>query len=183
MSENNANLVMSGQRNGAYLNTTALQVRLDTAPLIKEIQQQLQGYIVTFAHSPEGTIMENKIKIGTPLANDVGVQRIISHIRMLFNSHTAQGSITETRYEFFLERVHKSLATMILLNTDSWGIDRKERQHIMALIMNSLILFASRPIADGERKSLTESVQVHESSHTKETGSGFNILNFGKKNN
>ena len=177
--EQNYNNVMS--KNNSYVNSSALQTRLDTTGLLQKLELYLQGYHVKYIQTEKG-VEEKIVKLSEPLANEMGVQRILARFSTLFNSHMAQGNVSETRYEFFLERVHKDLAISILLNRTAWGIKSEEASYIMSLFMNPLQLFASRTINDGERRSLTESVKVMESSQVREqSGSGFQLFSFGKK--
>jgi len=139
--------------NDAYIEPNILQLRLDTRDLLDNIKSFLKGGRIVYQQDATGRIDAKFISEGSALANDMGVQSVVSWISMQLNPSTVQGNISFNQYLSFLERTRKRLAKNLLINSPRYDIERQDRAFIIDAIMNMLELFISRCLDNKERES------------------------------
>ena len=171
------NLVSSNQ---GFNDNSALQVRLDTAKILEDLRTYLRGYYVEHVQTSEG-VQAQKIQVGNPKANELGVQSIMSYAGMLINGQTVQGNIDRDQYELFVKEVHLDLSEDLVINRYKWDVKEEDMFGIVNTLIGSLQLFATRPIQNKERESYQNWMRTVESTHTKEKDSGFNLFGGFKK--
>jgi len=148
---------------------TALGIRLDTRPLLDDIELWLRGSRIVAKEDSKGGICYEKVSFGRPKANELGIQSILSVASTVFNSHFVQGNWSEQRYEMFIEEFHDSLLWTTMINLYDWGIDESDYEIIVDHLVNSIQGFASRLIGNKERESYENTVRTIESTHVKES--------------
>lgn len=143
-----------------YQDFNALQLRLDTQKLHRDIYNFLKGTttVVQFDKAT-GQYAETELIQGQPLANDKGIQNILNLIVSVFNSHTVQGNTKNDDFREILYFMEIHLAQQLTYNALIWGIDKKNRRHIKNTIMLMAQLFLSRTIDNLEREGLKPLVQ------------------------
>ena len=157
MSESETNNITS---NVGYQDFSALQLRLDTQKLHKDIWNFLKGSIIIQTYNPN-TQESNEVELqsGHALANEEGIQNILSFIVGTCNSHTVQGNTDKAELYEILYTMNIQLAQMLTMNSTKWGIDKKNRRHIINTLIHMLHLFLSRTINNEERKSYVSLVK------------------------
>lgn len=143
-----------------YQDFNVLQLRLDTQKLHRDILNFLEGksVIVVFDEQKE-TFKEIEQARGTALANDEGIQNLLNFVVSTINSHTVQGNTDKNELYEILYSTYLHLAKMLMLNSGKWGIDNKNREHILETLMLMIRLFLSRTIGNEERKSYQPLIQ------------------------
>lgn len=145
--------------NDPYIEPNVLQYRLDTDGLIDKIKAFLAGGRITYEKDIEtGHIKSRFIKEGKPIANDLGVQSIVSWIAIQVNSAVVQGNWKEDRFNVFLESTHKELAKNLLVNSPRYNIDPQDRSFIVSGIMGLFEMFVSRLLDNAERDSYAQNL-------------------------
>ena len=158
---------------------TAITFRLDTRPLLDDIELWLRGSRL-LVKDVNGKAFIDSVPFGKPKANDVGIQSILALASTVFNNHFVQGNWKEQRYEDFIEEFHDSLLWNTWINLYDWGINESDYEVIVDHIVQAMIGFASRLIDNKERESYYPTMRTIESSTIREQPQkGFSL--FGKK--
>jgi len=154
-----------------YVNSTALELRLQTDQIIERIDSFLRGSTTLTVQDAEGKITNKEIKTGTKLLNKVGVAHIVNYVSSIINSAVVQGNYSEDWYRFNLEKTHKNLAFIIAVNTPTWEIIPTARHSIMSFIMEIVKPFLSRLIDNKERESYAQTIKSSENvTHNQQGG-------------
>lgn len=137
---------------------SALQIRLVTQQHLMDIENMLRGVRETVVDE-NGVPSVKLIKIGTPYANEEGVQGIMKWVRGVINPHFVQGNFpvekggVSTVYNDFIKHFQIDFGTDLVLNCGEWGIPDKKIEGLIDCIMSEIRGFASRLIANKERDS------------------------------
>lgn len=164
-----------------YGQATAITMRLDTRPLLDDIELWLRGSRILVNTDEDNNLKYEKVDFGTPKANDIGVQSILSMVSSVFNSQFVQGNWKEDRYEDFIFEFHDSLLWNTWINLYDWGVAEDDYEVVVDHIMHCMIGFASRLIGNKERESYAPTMRSVETMHTKESGGGSIASLFSKK--
>lgn len=155
---------------------TILKYRLDTATVLAAIQTYLEGKTTLFEKGEDGQLQAYVQEISAPKANAEGIHALMSFLQSVVNAPAVQGNFTtESRYDFFIYEVNVSLVKMVVINCPAWEIQDEDIEPICDFIMQLIIPFASRLIANKERESYMGSLQSQETI-TKDRG-GIHIPN------
>jgi len=135
-------------------NPTFLQLRLDTRPLIKEIELFLSAKrTVLIEDKKTGEIYEEEREVGKPLANSEGITAILNFVNLRANHHVVQGNFNREEYYWLVSDTRKELAMSIILNCLNWGIEDNKLDFIIDSILGFIKPFLSRLVDNEERKS------------------------------
>ena len=159
---------------------SALSIRLDTRPLLDDVELWLRGSRIVTKNDEHGNIVYENIKFGKAKVNEIGIQSILGLASTVLNSQFVQGNWKEQRYEDFVAEFHDSLMWSTWINLYDWGIDENDYEGVVDHIMHCVIGFASRLINNKERDSYKDTVRTIETSQIRDRGGGFSL--FGKKN-
>lgn len=149
--------------NDGYTSAGMAQMRLDTGPLLDNIEAFLRGKrILRYEETKEG-YRPVFGAVGKPKANEEGIQSIMQSVSQLFSPHTVQGNFAD-RQELneFLCYVQKGLAKDIMANRVDWDIKRQDYSGIIRKIMFTAEPFFSRLIGNKERDSYATTMRIHE---------------------
>ena len=152
----------------AYTTETALRIRLDTIPIKYQIQMFLEGKQESIEKNQAGNLVKITKDRGIPMANAIGIQRIMSYVESAINSQVVQGNLKQDQYEWFMMRTRKELARHLFVNMYDWGIKEEEYPLISDMICLLIELFVSRVVNNEERKSYANFM-----SHFENSQSGF----------
>jgi hypothetical protein len=145
------------QQTGATMNqnynSTALELRLDTQPIIDKIELFLSGMKTVYIEDANGQILVKKIKISTPKMNEEGTEYIISFLTSVFSSAVVQGNWKEDFFRERLYEIREQLAFAIMVNTHKWEIIPTSRHMIMTILMETMAGYLSRLLENKERAS------------------------------
>lgn len=146
--------------NIAHNNPSYIQMRLDLQRLHEKVLNLLEGTLKIEKVDPNtGLILQEVIKKGIPLANDIGVQNILSFVTQVVNEHTVQGNTAKDELNHILQDMHIHLAEMMLFNSQEWGIKKKHRSHIVREIMYLCYLVLTRTVDNKERESYSPTIE------------------------
>ena len=175
------NIQSFNQSNDGYTNAGVIQLRLDTGPMLDNIEAFLRGQrIHHYDYSGKGA-MPVMASIGRPKMNDEGVQSIMSWLTPLFSPHTVQGNFaTREELEDYLCRLEKSLGAYLWKNRREWETKIEEVDGIIDMIMNTAEPFFTRLLQNKERESYSNTMQTVERSQTSSNGGLLGI--FGGRN-
>ena len=101
MDRENNELLQGTNRN--YVNQTALQYRLNTEPLLQQIEFFLSGKRVVLEEI-NGELKEKKMQIGYSRMNDKGVQNVVNYVTSIINPAVVQGNLGNEQYENIVYR-------------------------------------------------------------------------------
>jgi len=158
----------------SYNDFNALKIRLDTTPIISDIELFLRGARIIIEKNDEtGVIRSKKVPItkgqNQAKANDSGIHSILNWISATINSQTVQGNFPadnngfSPKYDAYIYEYHIELTKQILLNSYNWEISEDEINGIVEFIMLLIIPFMSRLIDNKERESYAETFKTLES--------------------
>jgi len=145
-----------------------LRMRLDTQPLLNQIELFLRGSRYTIDQDKNGNINTRKISMGIPKANDIGIQSLLNWLSSTINPHVVQGNFPVDKhgysqmYEIYIKDFQINLGKYIVLNCYNWDMDEDEMEGIIDFIMNLIIPFMSRCIGNQERKSYAKTMESKE---------------------
>lgn len=165
--------------NIGYAAASALQIRLDTKPILDDIELFLRGARLIVEQDAKGQIKCKKVTIGTAKANDLGIQGILNLVTAIINPQVVQGNFTNDLWTDYVVNFHMNLATNIVNNCYNWKILDDDIDLIIDFIMPLVEAFTSRLIDNEERKSYAETIKTFESSSTREGKTGGRIFNNG----
>jgi hypothetical protein len=153
--------------NKGYDTANVIQIRLNTDPVIRQLEIYLKGYAEVITIDNQGNERASLTQIGEPLANSKGIQAIMSFFELVFNPQSVQGNFpTYDEYAQFLERTRKDLATDLIINLNHYGINRKSYNAIMSRLMRIVETFSSRLIGNKERESYVNTIRTSETNST-----------------
>jgi|TARA_R100000093_G_C1907539_1_gene61763 hypothetical protein len=156
--------------NRFYTGSTALQIRLDTKPIIDDIELFLRGARIIVEQDEKGKITSKKVKVGEQKANDLGIQSILNIVSAIFNPQVVQGNFDIEQWEFFVYQFHINLSTNIVNNCYNWQIIDDDMDIIIDFIMPLVEAFTSRMIDNEERKSYSDTIKTIESNPIQRQG-------------
>ena len=145
-----------------------LKMRLDTQPLLDQIEYFMRGARWTIEQSQDGKIQTKKITMGVPKANDLGIQSILNWLTSTINPQTVQGNFPVDKhgysqmYEYYIFEFQVNLGKYLVLHCYDWNIDDDELEGIIDFIMNLVKPFMSRLIGNQERKSYAKTMESKE---------------------
>ena len=145
----------------SFENASIIQMRLDTEPLLKQIENFLSGKRAYLSKDGENYVEAEK-KVGKPLVNSNGVNMLLHIIHMRMNHHVVQGNFDKEHYYMFLERSRKELVDQVTVNCYNWAIDDNDIELIVDTIMAFIEPFTSRLIDNKERESYMQQFQMRE---------------------
>lgn len=154
--------------NQGYQDATALHYRLDTRPILEDLEAFLKGfYLKPVVNQVTGEYELRPVSSGsdgviTPKANSKGINSIMAFVSLKINSQCVQANFTSEQYNDYIDEVHEDLADMLMMNAPDWGIDESDYQIIVSSIMHIIIPFFTRPIDNKERDSYGASMQTRE---------------------
>lgn len=149
--EKNTFAMMNQQQ---QLNNSFLQYRLDTRPLMRDIEIFLSAQKLVLKQNKEGQFYEDVDKFGKPLASKEGITALLNIMRLsMMNEHVVQGNLKREDYQTILMTSRKELTDHIIVNCYDWGIDDTKLNVIIDSIMRFFKLFISRTIDNKERDS------------------------------
>ena len=159
----------------------ALQVRLDTDPLLEKAEIFLRGYKLAHTQDSDGKIITQRINLGVAKANELGIQSILNIVSTTINPQTVQGNFyvdgqgLSLKYEDFLYWFRVDFIDVLVTNAPNWSIADSEIDNIYNAICNLVELFLSRLLNNEERKSYGETMKSTESNVI--SGGGIPLLN------
>lgn len=139
--------------NFGYNTDSILRIRLDTQQVIQQIEYFLKGKITRVTFDEQQQPIEKEIKIGTELANEQGIQAILSFATSVINPQVVQGNYEWDTWREEISWCREQLAKDVFVNHDDWGIDPKNINLICNTVMNSIKPFLTRLVNNEERKS------------------------------
>ena len=177
--QENQSIEAYNQSNDGYTTAGVIQIRLDTGPLLDQLEAFLRGSRQQgYTTNPQGATVPVFQTIGRPKMNDIGVQSVMSWLTPLISPHTVQGNYpTINDLQEFLCRVEEDIYCYLMINIHEFGISHYEIDGIVDMIMNAAEPFLTRTIANKERDSYSNTM-THQSRVSQEGGRG--ILGFLK---
>ena len=167
--------------NMGYMNSSALQMRLETADKIEAIERFLSGHqYISIQNKETGKVTYQKAKVGKRLMNDEGVAHLTNYVAAIINPQVVQGNYGLDWYRQMIELTHKRIAEMIVANRPKWEIDPHAKSSIVGFIMEYVKPFLSRLIENKERESYAATIRSVESSTMQQSG-GFMSNAIGMK--
>ncbi len=165
---------------GYSMSQGVLQLRLETQPIIDQIELFLKGEKLVIRENKEGEIQTQVLKIGERKSNDIGIQSIVGYVANIINSQTVQGNFKSEQYDKLIEEIHIELFKYILDNQYEWEMKTKEIAGILGSIIKLILAFLSRPINNKERDSYgTIKYTESNTSNATQSSSGIGFLRGG----
>lgn len=162
---------------------SALQIRLDTEPLLSKIEFFLRGLEVDYVLNKETGQTEptvRKVEREQKL-NEKGIYAMLNYCRGLINSQTVQGNYVKEDYLAFIIEKRIELTERLIINFYEWNVITEETiNEITDFIMNIVEPFLSRTIDNKERDSYGQTMKTVESNRVA-TGGGFPNIFGGQK--
>lgn len=141
-----------------------IKIRLDPTEILRDLELYLRAAKVIGKEDEKGNYLEETVVVGTPLANEAGVNGIMGYLRTTISPQNVQGNLTWERYDRLIFEIHTDLATIMSAKRREWGINITDYDFILDTIMHSLQMFISRLVENKERESYTESMRTEERS-------------------
>ncbi len=152
--ENKEKNTFAMMNNAQMANNSFLQYRLDTRPLMRDIEIFLSAQKLVLKQNKDGQFYEDVDKFGEPMANKQGITALLNIMRLsMMNEHIVQGNLKREDYQNLLMNARKELTDHIIINCYEWGIDDTKLNVIIDSIMRFFKLFISRTIDNKERDS------------------------------
>lgn len=170
MAEQTATGTANQQDNRGYNMASALEVRLNTKPILDECEIFLSGKKMIATKDKTGKISIEYVSVGTPKMNDLGVQSLINRLSLILNNAVVQGNYEEERYRNEIGQIRKSIAKDVMLNLNNWAVKESEYMGIIDSIMTPIKAFLSRTVGNKERESYDNTIKVTESNTVQQKG-------------
>jgi len=158
------------QSNDGYTTAGVIQIRLDTGPLLDQLEAYLRGTRLTgYKETGDGAMIPIYQKIGKEKMNDNGVQSVMSWLTPIISPHTVQGNYpTVDDLQEYLCRVEQDIYCYLMINLEEFEISLYEIDGVTDMIMNTVEPFLTRTIQNKERESYaataTHSERIQQSS-------------------
>ena len=178
MEAHNEQIITSNPQD--YVSSSAIEIRLKTDHLLAQIEKQLRGANHIMVDKGDGTFSIEKQLFGRPLANEEGIQKIITFISTIISPAVVSGNFKEDYYHDYIEDFENTFSRMLIKNVHRWGMKINDCESIYNSILFLVIPFISRTINDGERKSMSISTHTQET-NTVQNKNGFNLFGGFKK--
>ena len=167
--------IFSSNNSDQYNSPSAIEMRLDTKPLLSQIEKQLRGATSVLVYEADGTPKYETHTFGEPLANDVGIQKIMTFISSIVSSSVVSGNFKEDYFHDYINDFEDTFSKMLIKNRLRWGMKIDDCDSLYNTILFLVIPFISRLINDGERKSMSISTHTQET-NTVQGKEGFNLF-------
>lgn len=168
------------QSNDGYTSAGVIQLRLDTGPMLDQLEAFFRGRRIVGYSERGGSIVPQYGPAGTPKMNDEGVQSLMSWLTPLFSPHTVQGNFKDRQeLNVFLCYLQKGLAKNIMANREKWGIRRSDYSGIIREIMCAAEPFFTRLLENKERESYANTMRTVENNKVDKGGFSLNPFNKG----
>ena len=153
MSDEAAEYEGFNQSNDGYSDASLIQFRLDTGPMLDNLEAFFRGRRITGSkETKEGVIVPTYGSIGKPKMNNEGIQSLLSWLTTMFSPHTVQGNKTEEEFIDFMVNFEVNIKTYVMINLKIWDIRREDYSGICDLICHFAEMFFSRTIDNKERE-------------------------------
>lgn len=173
----NSDYSQNESANMDFNNASVLQVRLDTDPIIRQLEVTLKGSILKVMQAEDGTIYDEEFKISEPMCNEIGYQAIINNVSAILNRQGLQSFLQDDqKYRDYVSRYYKRFITDLMRNRVRWGVEKQYFPVITHSVMNSIELILTQAIKGGTRQSISASTRVTESSSAGQKGSVMNLF-------
>lgn len=166
----------SGLASMQNITNSALQIRLDTTPLLDKIEVFLRGSFFVMGQDQDGKPIKHEIKCGERKANDKGIQSIVNFVSSIINPHVVQGNFDKETYDSYICEVNTDIAVHIVTNCYVWEIDDNDIDVIIDFIMKLVIPFVSRLIDNKERESYISTLKTLETLTSEKKKEGFKLF-------
>ena len=158
-----------------YATLSALQLRLNTQPLLDQLEMFLKGERTVYSEVG-GKINSEKITTGKEKVNDKGVQSIMAYVSSIINPSVVQGNFDAEQYENYIYNCRLELTEDVVINRGIYNIDGDDLNLIINFCMKLIEPFISRLIDNKERDSYEATLRTVENSRL-ETGKKFGLFN------
>ena len=162
--------------NGFGGNENTLRLRIETDSLLDKVEEFLTGEQTVYGKGKEGGMVVQKIPLGVPLCNSIGRQQIMQLCSQIINQHQVQGNLTKEEINQLMNDVKMDLAWEFFINFKEWGIQARNRKHIVRTIEKTIRIFLSRCKDNKERESYAQTVRMHETSTLTPDKKGWNLF-------
>ena len=182
-----SNSVGVSSNNSGYYAATALQIRLDTSPIVRQIEMYLKGERTVLVDiDGNGTLDTKVVWRGKPLVSEEGLQNVMMFIESVFNTQVVQANFPDTKkmdgytmYAKYLKRTRMDLSEHLMKNLKAYGIEERNYNGMISTIMRFIEAFMTRALYNKERESYANTIQTRENVQTLPQKSGFKIPFFG----
>lgn len=165
---------VEAMNNAGYYATSALSIRLDVTPLVRQIEMYLMGAReVMFDSDGNGTPDTKKLEFGEPLVSAQGRQGIMMFVECVFNSQVVQANFPDTKkmdgytmYAKFLRRTRRDLACHLTKNAKAYGIKPNQFSGLIQTLMRFIEAFMTRALYNKERESYANTIKSVENLQT-----------------
>jgi len=163
--------------NNAYYQTaTALQIRLDTSPVIEQIEMYLKGAREELRENDKGEQYKTLVAVGKPLLSDEGIQWIMNFVGTIFNPQVVQGNFQNyDQYAEYIYRCRMDLADHLMKNFYDYDIRENNYNGIISTLMRFIEAFMSRLIGNKERDSYSNTIRTSENNTITPQKQGFKL--------
>ena len=146
-----------------------LQIRLDTGPLLAQIERFLRGIGEGYTVDKEtGKAVYSEVSTGIPMANDVGIRSILNWLTSTINPSVVQGNFPVDKhgysqmYENFIFEFQINFCKYLIIECYEFELRDQTIEGIIDFIMNLIKPFMSRCIGNQERKSYAKTMEAKE---------------------
>lgn len=167
--------------NDGFNDFNALQIRLNTEPVLKEIEYYLTGVKETWAVNEKGEPVIIRQQVSKPKGNPEGIHTLMAWLKTRFNTQVVQGNFDKFEdLSDFMAYEREDLTEFVLHNLYDWDIQEREAAGIVDMIIGQQKLFLSRLVGNAERNSYSNTIQHKESSNNTldKRGGGWRIPGF-----
>lgn len=172
--------------NVGFQNATALQIRLDTTQVVRQIEMYLKGERNILTQAEDGSFRNETVWKGKPIVSEEGLQGIMQFIETIFNPQVVQANFPDTKkidgyeqYANFLCRTRMDIADHLMKNLYNYGIDQKNYNGLISTLMRFIEAFMSRALFNKERESYAATIRTNENVQTMPTKKSFGLPFFG----
>jgi len=170
------NNIMSQMTHQNLLDPSIVQMRLDTASTLEEIELNLTGKRKIVQTSTDGSQRIVLQEMIPPLLNPVGIHHVMTRMRAIINVPVVQANYKEQWYFNYCADVRQSLNDAFVLNQEEWGIQDSKYEHIIDMIMDTVEPYLSRTLNNEERKSLSGFTATERIGEQKKQGGLFGLF-------
>lgn len=151
-----------GSDNQGFNDFSALKIRLDTTPILRQIELYLRG-IEERVNFEDGEPRYEYVTVALPKANATGVHSIMAWMNSTLNPQVVQGNFQSfEELSTYLSWYRMDLAEFIMNNRVNWEVELCDFEGTIDMIMIQIKPFMSRLVGNKERESYASTIKHSE---------------------
>lgn len=149
--------------NAGYTAHSALQIRLQTDALLRDLRLRLSGMREVPTELENGSIVFKEEAMGKAFLNEAGVHQLMFLLSSLINPAVVQGNfVDENAHLMWCLDVDGALLEKLTIAAPDWGLNPSDIGYVYSVCKNLIRAYTTRLIRNKERESYAATMKMNE---------------------